>query len=65
MPGEPQFEKDIAALRSHVIGGIEDLKTYAQSIDYSTARSARSLKWILIGVCVIAAFVALHVLRHW
>jgi t-SNARE complex subunit (syntaxin) len=65
MPGEPQFEKDIAALRSHVIDGIEDLNNVAQSIDYSAARSARLLKWILIGVCLIAVLVAVHVLHHW
>jgi t-SNARE complex subunit (syntaxin) len=65
MPGEPQFEKDIAALRSHVIDGIEDLKNVAQGIDYSAARSARLLKWILVGILVIALLIAVHVLHHW
>jgi len=65
MPGGPQFEKDIAALRSHVVDGIEDVKQgieiAAQAVWWSTTLQ----KWILAGVCVIAILVAVHVIHHW
>ena len=65
MPGEPQFEKDIAALRSHVIDGIEDLKSIGHSVDFFTARSALLLKWILVGICLIAVLLGADVIHHW
>ena len=64
-PGEPQFEKDIAALRSHVIDGIEDVKNLAEGIDHLVARIARLLNLIVIDVCVVTMLIAAHILRHW
>ena len=65
MTGEPQFEKDVAALRSHVIDGIEDVKNIAENTTQAVWYSTTLQKWSLVGVWVIAILVAVHVIHHW
>jgi hypothetical protein len=58
MPDQSQFEKDVAALRSHVIDGIEDLKQVSESIE-------NALNRLFIVGCVIAVLILVHIVRHW
>jgi hypothetical protein len=58
MPDQSQLEKDVAALRSHVIDGIEGLKQNVQGVENLAAR-------LLIVGCVIAVLLLVHILHHW
>ena len=62
---DPSVAKDIAKLRSHVIDGIEDLKTTIENVEAGQNRIARTLSNIFIIGCVIAFLVFMHLMRHW
>jgi hypothetical protein len=65
MTDPTQLEKDVAALRSHVIDGIDDVKNAVESVEAGQAIQIRLLKQLFVVGCVIAALIALHLLRHW
>lgn len=65
MPEQSQLEKDIAALRFHVIDGIEDLKSSIDNIAADIQRTNKLLRQFLIVVAVILCLIAVHLIRHW
>lgn len=65
MSVQPQFEKDVAALRSQVIDGIEEVNNTAESTMQAVWYLATLQKWTLVAVWVIAILLATHVIHHW
>jgi hypothetical protein len=59
MPEQSQLEKDIAAFRSRVIDGIEDVKNSADNIDAKLMHGNLLLRR-LVGIGGV-----IHVIRHW
>lgn len=65
MPEQLHLEKDIAALRSHVIDGIEDLKTSADNINAGIAQANKLLSRLFTVGVIVMALVGIYVVRHW
>ena len=62
---EQSLEKDIAALRAHVIDGIEDLKTSTDNVNSGIAQANKLLSRLFTVGLIVTILVALYVVRHW
>jgi hypothetical protein len=65
MPEQSQLDKDIAALRSHVIDGIEELKSSTGDVNSELTQTNKILRRLFAVVSIIACLIAIHLIRHW
>jgi hypothetical protein len=65
MPEQLQLEKDIAALRSHVIDGIEELKASTDNVDAGIMLANKLLNRLFTVGLVVTILVAIYIVRHW
>ena len=62
---QSQLDKDIAALRSHVIDGIEELKSSTGDVNSELTQANKILRRLFAVVSIIACLIAIHLIRHW